>query len=212
MSQILRKSTQVKVRIGPAVAVGDGFTPVTGLTLSGADEAELLKADGAATVSISGATFAAITGADGWYDLTLTTSHTDTAGTLDVVINDDSLILPIFARFQVVEQAVYDALYATGAEGVPASFAAAFANLFASSEGIVVSTCASGSTASVIQTNLTEATDNHYKRRTLVFTGGALKGQAAAIPDGGYNGTTKAITLATALTEAPADTDPFVII
>lgn len=115
MSQILRQSTQVVVRIGPAVAVGDGFTPVTTLALGSADEAELLKAAGAATVSLAGATFAAITGADGWYDLTLTTSHTDTIGTLEVVINDDSLILPIHARFQVVEEAAYDSFFAASA-------------------------------------------------------------------------------------------------
>jgi hypothetical protein len=115
MSQVLRQSTQFVVRIGPAVAVGDGFTPVTTLALGTADEAELLKAAGAATVSIAAATFAAITGADGWYDLTLTTSHTDTIGTLDVVVNDDSLILPIHARFQVIEEAAYDAIYAASA-------------------------------------------------------------------------------------------------
>lgn len=115
MSQVLRQSTQIKVRIGPAVAVGDGFTPVESLLLSTADEAELLKADGAATVDISGATWAAISGAPAWYDLTLTTSHTDTVGTLDVVVNDDSLILPIFARFQVVEEAAFDAFYAASA-------------------------------------------------------------------------------------------------
>lgn len=118
MANIIRQSTQIKVRIGPAVAVGDGFTPVTTLTLSGADEAELLKADGAATVDIGAATFAAVTGADGWYDLTLTTSHTDTVGELVVVVNDDSLILPIYQRFQVVEEAVYDALFAASATGL----------------------------------------------------------------------------------------------
>lgn len=116
MTQILRQSTQVVVRIGPAVAVGDGFTPVTTLTLSGADEAELLKAAGAATVSIAGSTFAAISGADGWYDLTLSTTDTNTVGTADVVVNDDSLILPIFARFQVIEEAAYDAMYAASAD------------------------------------------------------------------------------------------------
>ena len=74
--QELRQGTQVKVRIGPAMAIADGVTPVTTLDVSTADQAELLKHNGVATVDISGATFAAITGVDGWYDLTLTTSHT----------------------------------------------------------------------------------------------------------------------------------------
>ena len=116
MTQILRQSTEIKVRIGPFVDVTDGFTPETGVTLSGADEAEALKANGAATASISGATWAAITGADGWYDLTLTTSLTDTVGTLDVVVNDDSVCLPVFARFQVIEEAAFDAMYAASAD------------------------------------------------------------------------------------------------
>lgn len=118
MSLILRQSTQIVVRIGPVVAVGDGFTPVTSLSLSTADEAELLKAAGAGTVDISGATFAAVTGADGWYDLTLTTSHTDTVGEVIVAINDDSLCLPVCARFQIVEEAIYDAFYAASATGL----------------------------------------------------------------------------------------------
>jgi len=114
---VLRQSTQIIVTIGPAVAVGDGFTPVTTLDLSTADEAELLKANTTTTTSIAAATFAAITGCDGWYGLTLTTSLTDTVGPLTVMVNDDSLILPIFARFQVIEEAAYDAIYAAAAPG-----------------------------------------------------------------------------------------------
>lgn len=119
MTQILRQSTQVVVRIGPFVDVTDAFTPETGVTLSGADEAELLKAAGAATVSIAGNTFAAISGADGWYDLTLSTTDTNTIGPLDVVVNDDSVCLPVFVRFQVIEEAAYDTIYAASA--LPAS-------------------------------------------------------------------------------------------
>lgn len=115
MTQVLRQSTQIIVRVGPAVDVNDGFTPVTSLTLSGADEAELLKSNSSTTVDISAATFAAITDCDGWYALTLTTSHTDTVGALDIMVNDDSLILPIFTRFQVVEEAIFDAFFASSA-------------------------------------------------------------------------------------------------
>lgn len=117
MSQILRQSTQIKVVIGPVVAVGDGFTPVTTLSLSTADEAEIIKSDAGSVTDISAATFAAITSADGYYNLTLTTSHTDTVGLMTVLINDDSLCLPVKATFQVVEEAVYDALFAASAAG-----------------------------------------------------------------------------------------------
>lgn len=111
--QELRQNTAVKVRIGCVVNVSDGFTPITNLTLSGADEAEVLKHNGVATVSISGSTMAAVSNADGWYDLTLTVSETDTLGLLDVVINDDSLILPVWKEFMVTTQNYWDSKYST---------------------------------------------------------------------------------------------------
>lgn len=82
-------------------------------------------------------------------------------------------------------------------------------NLEAGTLGTVSSTCATGSTQTVVNTNLTEATNDHYNGRAIVFTGGALLGQASRITD--YNGGTKQLTVDT-LTEAPANTDPFVIV
>jgi len=87
MATILRQSTQVVVRIGPFVDVGDGFTPETGVSLSTADEAEILKAGGGNSVDASAYTWAAVTGADGWYDMTIPTGGTDTIGELVVVVH-----------------------------------------------------------------------------------------------------------------------------
>lgn len=117
MTQLLRANTQVKVVIGPVVAVGDGFTPVTTLDLSTADEAELLKHDAAAVTSISAATFAAISSADGYYNLTLTTSHTDTEGLLTVLANDDSLCLPVKQTFMVLSEAAWDSMFVAKDDG-----------------------------------------------------------------------------------------------
>jgi len=119
MSQVLRQSTQIIVVIGPFVDVSDGFTPEVGITLGAADEAEILKSNTTTTTDISAATWAAISGCDGWYGLTLTTSHTDTIGPLTVMVNDDSVCLPVFARFQVIEEAAYDTIFAASA--LPAS-------------------------------------------------------------------------------------------
>lgn len=58
-------------------------------------------------------------------------------------------------------------------------------------------------------TDLTETTNDHYVGRTVIFTSGALLGQASTIA--GYDGTTKTLTV-TALTEAPADNDTFEIV
>lgn len=163
MSIILRQSTQRVVRVGPFVDVTDGVTPETGITLGAADQAEALKAAGAATVDISGATWAAVTGADGWYDLTLTTSHTDTVGELVVVVQDQSVCLPVYQKFYVIEEAVYDAIFAASAAGyqVPIwSSASATVNLSATTVATVasVSALAAGSiTASVIATGAIDA-------------------------------------------------------
>ena len=108
----LRADTEVKVVIGPAVSIVDGFTPVTNLALSTADEAEILKHDAAAVTDISGGTMAAITAADGYYNLTLTASNLDTEGMLTVLINDDSLSLPLRSSFMVMNANSYDAMYA----------------------------------------------------------------------------------------------------
>jgi len=114
---VIRQNATHKVVIGPCVAVGDGFTPVTTLAVSTADEAEAILHDNGTVVSISAYTFAAITTADGYYHLTLQSGISGTVGHMTVVINDDSLCLPIRADFTVMEEAAYDAMYASGAEG-----------------------------------------------------------------------------------------------
>lgn len=108
----VRANTEVIVPVGPFVDVTDGFTPETGVLLSTADEAELLKHGSTTVVDISGATWAAITTMDGHYGLTLTTSLTDTEGQLNVVVQDDSVCLPVKAVFRVLSEAAYDSMYA----------------------------------------------------------------------------------------------------
>lgn len=198
MANVLKQSTQIKVRIGPFVDVGDGFTPETGITLGAADEAELLKANGAATVDIAAATWAAVTGADGWYDLTLTTSHTDTIGELVVVVQDDSVCLPVFARFQVVEEEVYDDLYGSGAAG---------AGRIA---GTVSAAVGTATASNVWSDDITEATARHFIGRRMRFTSGALLDQSRPII--GYElDTAEGKFTVVPFTEAPSDNDTFVV-
>jgi len=107
--QLLRANTEVIVRIGPFVDVGDGFTPQTDITLAG-DEAELLKA-ASVEVDLSSNTWAAATGCRGWYDLTLSTTDTNTEGTLAVVVQDDSDCLPVVVYFMVMAEAAWDSMF-----------------------------------------------------------------------------------------------------
>jgi hypothetical protein len=116
----LKADANTEVLVGPAVAVGDGFTPVTNLhggssNLAAVDEAELIKYGGSTPLTVTDISTNAmtpITGADGYYTLDLSTGNTDTEGFLVLVINDDSLILPIRHEFMVVNANVYDSLFA----------------------------------------------------------------------------------------------------
>lgn len=111
---ILKQSTSIDIRIGPFMDAVDGVTPETGLTLAGADQAEVLKANGAATATMAGA-FVAVSGSDGWYDYTAATGDVDTIGEIVFVVQDTSISLPVFVRAQVVEGDIYDAFYGSGA-------------------------------------------------------------------------------------------------
>ena len=107
----LKADTITEVTVGPAVALGDGFTPVTNLVGSTADEFELIKHGATTTTTVAG-TLAPITGADGYYALDLSATDTNTEGRLVLLINDDSLILPLRHEFMVVNANVYDSLFA----------------------------------------------------------------------------------------------------
>ena len=88
--------------------------------------------------------------------------------------------------------------------------AEAAADLALSAATIVSGAAAVGTlSTTVMTTNLTEATDDHYNGRQLLWTSGVLEDQATGITD--YNGTSKALTF-TAVTEAPSNGDTFVIV
>jgi hypothetical protein len=112
--QELKADTSVKVVVGPVVDKDDALTPITTLDISTADEAEIIKHDAAAVTDISAYTWAAIAGADGYYNLTLPTGAVDTEGMLTVLINDDSLCLPVKETFMVLANNMWNAKYATG--------------------------------------------------------------------------------------------------
>ena len=82
---------------------------------------------------------------------------------------------------------------------------------FGQSFAAVINGQAATGTLSTTQatTNLTEATDNHYNDRVVVWVSGVLAGQACQITD--YDGATKMLTYTT-LTEAPSNGDKFVIV
>ena len=111
--QYLKQSTVVKVVVGPFLDKDDGLTPETGITLGAADRAEAVKHDAASVTDISGNTFAAITDADGLYNLTLSADDTATLGMLTVYVDDVSVCLAVRADYMVVPANVWDSLFST---------------------------------------------------------------------------------------------------
>lgn len=194
----------------------DGVTPETGITLAAADQAEALKAAGAATVDISGNTWTAITGADGWYDLTLITTDTDTVGDLTIVIQDASVCLPVFVRFVVMEEAAYDQLYAAAAPGAatPTSVAnvqtdvdniqtrlpaALIGGKMHSTQAIVSGTADSGASVVMVDAARTESDPDYFKGCWIHFTSGNIAGQVRLIID--FDPTTDTIQFTPATTQ-----------
>lgn len=83
-------------------------------------------------------------------------------------------------------------------------------NMEQSMLAVVLGSAVTGTlTTSRMSTNLTEATDNHYNGRVIIWTSGALAGQASAIT--AYDGVNKILTYQT-VTDAPSNADTFVLV
>ena len=111
--QYLRQSTAGQsVLIGVFVDSTDGVTAETGLTIANTDIR--LSANG-------GNMFAKTSGGGthdeaGWYTITLDATDTATVGRLQLSVAVTGA-LPVFAEYQVLEEVVYDALFAASATG-----------------------------------------------------------------------------------------------
>lgn len=118
------------------------------------------------------------------------------------------LIAAVEAKIDIVDTNVDAILDDTGTSGVVVA-GTVNANVL-TAVGVVEATAITGTlTTTTMTTDLTEATDDHYNGRSIVFTSGALNGQATDITD--YTGSTKLITM-TALTEAPTNGTTFKIV
>lgn len=113
----LRQSTASQaVVIGPFVDSTDGNTAETGLTIDAADIR--LSKNGANIVgkNSGGGTHDEL----GYYTITLDATDTDTVGRLQVMVHEAGA-LPVYHDFQVLEEAVFDALVASSALGYVAN-------------------------------------------------------------------------------------------
>jgi hypothetical protein len=108
----LRQSTAVDLAIGPFLD-DDGITPATGLSITQA-ECRLKKNNGAWAQVNDDTT--ATHEEEGWYEKEFNATDTDTCGILIVAVYISGN-LAFWKEFQVVEEAVYDHLFAASATG-----------------------------------------------------------------------------------------------
>jgi hypothetical protein len=222
--------------MGPFVDATDGVTPETGVTLGAADQAEVLKENGAATVAMGG-TFAAVTGADGWYDYTVATGDVDTVGEVVFVVQDASVCLPVFTRAYVVEESVYDSLFDAGSSDIAdilgdtsttldtklndiqgATFNSSTDSLEAirnrgdsawtgSPTTSDSGTAQAGAAGSITLQSGASATDDTYNGQVVYISSGTGAGQSRAISD--YVGSTKVASVITNWATAPDNTSVY---
>ena len=110
MTLILRQSTSVVVSFGAFVDKTDGVTPETAL-VSAIDHATtgiLLSKNGGALTIRSQAVTASTYDAYAMYRVTLSTTDTNTVGTLRMAFIEPATCLPVWQDFQVVEEEIYD--------------------------------------------------------------------------------------------------------
>jgi len=209
MTRLVKQSTTITVKMGPFVDKADGVTPKTVLTPT-----VKVSKNGGVLAARNSAT--AIThDADGYYAVELNATDTNTLGSLQAVSTDSANILPVYHELMVMSANVWDSLVGnTDLLQIDLTQivgdATAALNFSKSTTGMILGTIAAGSTNAVYNTNLTEATDNHYKDRTVLFITGALAQQQLLIT--GYNGGTKAITVQFVTTDVPSNGDTFLIV
>lgn len=101
----LRESTVATITMGPALDKTDGVTPESALT-----PAVRLKKNGAAAVARSSAT--AIThDENGYYNVEVNTTDTNTRGRLRAMFTDAATHVPVWEDFDVLAAAYYDEKY-----------------------------------------------------------------------------------------------------
>jgi hypothetical protein len=101
--KLLKQSTEITKRIGPFVDNTDGVTEEVGLVGGGT---EISKNGGAYAAGPTLGTH----DAEGYYPVTLTTTHTDTLGLLEIKSHNAATHLPVWDTYMVVPAVVYDTL------------------------------------------------------------------------------------------------------
>lgn len=177
--RFLKQSTSVDVGIGPFLDETDGKTAETALTITQPD-IRLKKNGGAWAQKAAAQTLTHEE--NGWYELTLDATDTDTVGQLLVAIHEAGA-LPVWEYFQVVEEVIYDALFAASANAFTG--AAGATQLTALTDGILTAAKigADAITAAKIATDAIDADAVAADAVTEIQSGLATAAALATVDD-----------------------------
>lgn len=115
--QFLKQSTAAQaIKLCGFVDSTDGNTEESGLTIANTDIKISKNGGSFGNKNSGGATYDAV----GCYTVTLDATDTNTVGRLDIAVHASGA-LPVYARYQVLEEAVNDAFYAASAPGYVAN-------------------------------------------------------------------------------------------
>jgi len=180
----LKQSTAGQVvRLGPFLDSTDGVTPETELIIANTD-IDISKAGSAFASKNSGG--ATAEGANGWYHTTFDATDTSAVGIMEIEVTFTGA-LPVFKTFYVLEEAIYDALFADGATGLlPATVSggATEAKQVTAQADLDILTGTDGATLATTQGNYAPnkiAPDNTSIADILVDTGTTIPGTISTL-------------------------------
>ena len=199
MGGYLRQSTASQSRaLGPFVDDTDFKTLKTGLTIANTDIKLVVNGAASANKNSGGGTHRV----NGVYGVTFDATDTATVGEMQVSVLVSGALV-VFDKFTVITADAYDALYSTAAKlGL---------TLGNSPTGTVDNTGFTPTASQFEASDITEATADHYNGRVILFTSGAMAGQACSIQDYSLVSGRGHFSVST-LTEAPGNGVTFIII
>lgn len=213
--RFLKQSTAATLLLGPFLDETDGKTAETALTISQADV--LLWKEGGTTLAQKNEATACTHRSNGLYTCPIDATDTNTLGVLSLSVHESGA-LPVRHDFIVVPSNVHNSLITnTGylnvnLEALGGSTAPVL-NFTRACQGYVRGTSDNTgftATSTIMDSDITEATADHFNGRVIVFTSGALAGQATLIQDYALTGGRGRFTFV-ALTEAVPNGTEFVV-
>jgi hypothetical protein len=151
MLYLKQATASQSVLIGPFIDETDGITAMTGLTIANTDIRLSANGGNIAAKNSGGGTHDEL----GYYTITLDVTDTATVGRLQLMVHATGA-MPVYHEYQVLEEALYDALYAASATGA----------LPVSANGLTASALAADAAAEIADAVWDEAGAGHIASGT----------------------------------------------